>query len=92
MNSFFGVLPVGKIKDRSTKSHETARKPNITKEYFGAVSCDLVDRPVFSVSTQKIMATSWRARWLIIAIDPLSYPDLVKSLLMLPRIQRLEAA
>jgi len=25
-----------------TKQHE---KANITKEYFGAVSCDLVDRP-----------------------------------------------
>jgi hypothetical protein len=27
--------------------HETARKPNITKGYFGAVSCDLADRPCF---------------------------------------------
>jgi len=32
------------MKRRSTKSHETTRRTNITKKYFGAVSCGLVDR------------------------------------------------
>src|SRR6185436_20673547 len=36
------------MKAGSTKSHETTRKPNITKKYFGVVSCDLVDRSCFS--------------------------------------------
>jgi hypothetical protein len=41
------------MKERSAKSHETTRKPNIAKNYFGGVvSCDLVDRSYVFCSKQ----------------------------------------